>query len=536
MNVFMRKCALLAVFLLNTTVLFCQSADKTLIDIRHYEFNISVTDDNNVIEGVARIQFMATKQVRTIPLDLESLKADGKGMRVMSVSSGSKKLSFTHSNDNLSITLPSPLTIEDSTQVEIQYSGIPADGLIISKNRYQRRTFFADNWPTRAHSWLPCKDDPSDKATVEFNVTAPAHYQVISNGVQVEETGLQKGMKLTRYRETIPLATKIMVIGIADFSNQLIGEVDGIPVSAWVYKEDRELANHAYGTSIDALRFLIKHLGPYPYRKLANVQSKTIFGGLENANTIFYHENSVDPNLNIEATVAHEVSHQWFGDNLTETGFEHLWLSEGFATYLSHLFIEAKYGGDTLAKEMSVDRLKIISAVKNSKTPVVDTETKNYMELLNSNSYQKGSWVLHMLKNQVGDSMFWKGIRNFYKTYAGKNASTDDFRKVMETTSGQKLEQFFKQWLYTAGHPQLDISYKYNNGQLDVRIEQRQSTLFAFVLPINIITSDEGTLTKSTKISERTTTFKIPLSKEPLKIVADPNTTLLFEAPMSLTK
>ena len=156
----------------------------------------------------------------------------------------------------------------------------------------------------RAHSWLPCKDDPSDKATVDFNVTAPAHYQVISNGVQVEETGLQKGMKLTRYREIIRLATKIMVIGIADFSNQLIGEVDGIPVSAWVYEEDRELANHAYGTSIDALRFLIKHLGPYPYRKLANVQSKTIFGGLENANTIFYHENSVDLNLNIESTVA----------------------------------------------------------------------------------------------------------------------------------------------------------------------------------------------------------------------------------------
>ena len=101
-------------------------------------------------------------------------------------------------------------------------------------------------------------------------------------------------------------------------------------------------------------------------------------------------------------------------------------------TFVYRIQIRWGYAG----KEMSVDRLKVISGVKDSKTPVVDTETKNYMDLLNSNSYQKGSWVLHMLKYQVGDSMFWKGIRNFYKLYAGKNASTDDFRKVMETDIG----------------------------------------------------------------------------------------------------
>jgi aminopeptidase N len=524
------KCSLLAIFLLYTTCVFSQRDNESSIDIRHYEFNISVNDNNNLIEGVARIIILATKPLVNIPLDLESMKADGKGMKVMAVSSGQTKLGFTHSDDKLSVTLPVAVNKDDSLELVVHYSGMPGDGLIISKNRYQRRTFFADNWPTRAHSWLPCKDDPLDKATVDFNVTAPAHYQVISNGVQVEETGMPKGMKLTKYREIIPLPTKIMVIGIADFSNQLIGEVDGIPVSAWVYEEDRELAYNAYGTSIEALQFLVKHVGAYPYRKLANVQSKTIFGGLENANTIFYHENSVDPTLNIEATVAHEISHQWFGDNLTETGFEHLWLSEGFATYLSHLFIESKYGGDTLAKEMLVDRQKVISDFGKLKTPVVDLQTKNYMDLLNSNSYQKGSWVLHMLRYVVGDSIFWKGIRNFYSLYAGRNASTEDFRKVMESVSGQKLEQFFKQWLYTAGHPQLDISYSFKNKQFEVIIHQKQPTLFSFVLPINIITSDEGTLTKSTKISERTTTFKLPLSKEPLKMVADPNTTLLFEA------
>ena len=158
------------------------------------------------------------------------------------------------------------------------------------------------------------------------------------------------------------------------------------------------------------------------------------------------------------------------------------------------------------------------------------------MDLLNSNSYQKASWVLHMLKYQVGDSMFWKGIRNFYKLYAGKNASTEDFRKVMENVSGQKLEQFFKQWLYTAGHPQLDIRYNYTNGQLEVSVTQKQSEVFAFTLPVNIVTSDQGTLTKSTKITERSTSFRIPLTRAPLKIVADPNTTLLFEATINSSK
>ncbi|HSB94335.1 MAG TPA: M1 family metallopeptidase [Flavitalea sp.] len=524
------KCTLPVLLLLCTNLLFAQPGSPRSIDIRHYVFNLSVNDQNNVIEGLARIQLQAIMPIKNIELDLASVGNDGKGMKVTSVSDGTNKLAFTHAHNNLSITIPAILKKGDSIELSIEYAGVPGDGLIISKNRYQRKTFFADNWPIRARSWLPCNDNPIDKATVEFNVIAPQHYQVISNGIQVEETGLQNGMKLTRYRETVPLPTKIMVVGIADFSNQLIGEVDGIPVSAWVYEEDRELADHAYGTSLDALKFMINLVGPYPYRKLANVQSKTIFGGLENANTIFYQENSVDPVLNFEATVAHEVGHQWFGDNLTETGFEHLWLSEGFATYLSHLFIESKYGGDTLSKEMSIDRQKVIEYYKKAQTPVVDLDTKNYMDLLNINSYQKGSWVLHMLRYQVGDSMFWKGIRNFYSIYAGKNASTDDLRNVMETVSAQKLERFFRQWLYTAGHPQLDISYGYTNNQLEVTIDQKQPTVFDFVLPINIVTSDQGTLTKSTRITQRNSSFKIPLNAAPLKIIPDPNTTLLFEA------
>lgn len=513
-----------------TTLLAAQETTPR-IDITRYGFNISVSDRNDSIRGEATIKLSALQAARFITLDLMNVRPDGKGMTVSSVSSKATQLKYSHVNNKLQINLPSVLRAGDSIECTIRYGGIPADGLIISKNKYQRRTFFADNWPNRAHHWIPCKDDPADKAPVDFALTAPEHYQAIANGIQVEESGLGSGMKLTRYREEVPLPTKVMVIGLADFSQQLLSETRGVPVSAWVYAEDHALAKQAYGSSSAALEFLSTHVGPYPYRKLANVQSKTMFGGLENANTIFYYENSVSANANNEALVMHETSHQWFGNSATETAFAHVWLSEGFATYMTHLFIEEKYGADSLRKEMAADRLKVIewSSKQPALRSIVDSSTTNYMDLLNPNSYEKASWVLHMLRLKVGDSAFWKGVRTYYSTYAGKNASTNNFRQMVEAASGSNLQSFFQQWLFTPGHPVLDIQTEYKDKTYQVTITQKQPTVFEFTLPLNILTS-EGAITKSTSISQRVTSFKIPFDEKPMKLVVDPQSTVLLES------
>jgi len=515
--------------LLTPVLLMAQDGVSSPIDVLHYEFNISVNDNNDEIKGSASITLMTIDATKVISLELGSPRKDGKGMNIASVSNGSMQLPFKHSADQLLVTIPEGLKKADTLVLKIRYSGIPADGLIISKNKYQHRTFFGDNWPNRAHAWLPCKDDPSDKATVNFNITAPDHYQVISNGTQVEETNLPQATKLTRFVEKVEVPTKVMVIGIADFSSQLLDEVNGIPISAWVYPEDRDLAAPSFRTAAASLRFLVERVGPYPYQKLANVQSKTIYGGLENANTIFYYENAVTPGANNESLVMHEISHQWFGNSATETAFGHLWLSEGMATYITHLFIENKYGHDSLLHEMAKDRLTVTRFYQQRKKPVVDLDTKNYMDLLNSNSYQKGSWVLHMLRTNVGDSIFWQGIRRYYAAYKGKNASTEDFQRIMEQVSGKNLATFFRQWFYTAGHPDLLIRHHYKQGELTVSFTQQQSNLFEFPLDIELVMPNQDRIKKSIQISGNTTSIAIPLAAAPKQVIIDPATTLLAE-------
>lgn len=504
------------------------SYNNPLFDVQHYDFHIEVNDESDKIEGKAVILVKAIKQLNKIDLDLVGINNEGKGMKVLRVVSGNEELPFTHQSNMLSIQPRKMINGGQSTSIEVFYEGTPADGLIISKNKYNKRTFFADNWPNRAHNWLPCVDHPSDKATVSFEVVAPMHYQAIANGLQVEETNLPGNKKLTRYQEETILPTKVMVLGLADFSVHSIGQVDCIPVTAWVYADDREKAKAAFQPASEALQFFIKNVGPYPYKKLANVQSKTIFGGLENANTIFYFEGSVTGNNQNEGLVVHEVAHQWFGNSATETHFSHLWLSEGFATYFTHLYNEQKYGYDTVAKALQQDREQVVAFSNKVNTPVVDTTKNNYMDLLNANSYQKGGWVLHMLRNKIGDDAFWKGIREYYATYAGKNANTDDLRKIMEKNSGQKLERFFRQWIYNPGQPLIKVVSDYKDGKATYTITQMQKELFEFPLQIAISTGDVNKMIKSVQVNERETKFTIPLEKKPSGFTIDPNTVLLF--------
>ncbi|HQV07474.1 MAG TPA: M1 family metallopeptidase, partial [Chitinophagaceae bacterium] len=317
-----------------TFFIFGITTAQNNIDILHYRFSIHLNDQNDTIVGRAKILFKALAPTHSISLDLASPKNNGKGMYVTNVSNGLKILTALHDNDIYTITLDKTLQENDTASIVIDYHGIPSDGLIISKNKYGHRTFFADNWPNRGHNWLPCHDDPADKATVDFIVTAPQHYQVVANGIQVEETNLSGDTKKTHWKEDVPISTKVMVIGAADFAVNLSGTVgDCIPVYSWVYPEDRDNGFYDYALAAKILPWYIQTVGPYAYKKLANVQSKTIFGGLENANTIFYSENSIDGRRTSESLLAHEIAHQWFGNYATEKSFAHLWLSEGFATY-----------------------------------------------------------------------------------------------------------------------------------------------------------------------------------------------------------
>jgi len=521
----MKKPFLCVICILLATHLSAQAqVPGAVIDVQHYGFNIRLNDKNDTIKGKAEITVKFLQKAASFNLDLVKQNNAGKGMIVSSVTEKNKPVEFQQHDDNVSIETPGR---EGSKHTYIiTYQGVPADGLIISTNKFGHRTFFGDNWPNRAHNWLPCVDNIADKATVDFTVIAPDHYQVVSNGLKISETVVPSGMKETHWKESAPLPTKVMVIGVAEFAIDHTGDVDKIPVYTYVFPENKEIGFNSYAVAKEILSYYINKVGPFAYEKLANVQSKTIFGGMENASCIFYFENSVG-DKGIEELMAHEIAHQWFGDAASETSFAHLWLSEGFATYMTNVYLENKYGADILKQRMMDDRKIVFAFEKQRFTPIVDTAVKsNYMQLLNANSYQKGGWVLHMLRRKVGDEAFWKGIRSYYAKYDGGNASTDDLQAEVQKAYGQSLEQFFKQWVYTPGHLHLSVKWHYDpNGKVvDLEVGQIQNELYECTLEVSI----NGEI-HPIEIKDKFSTYQIPSANAVTSVTLDPNVNLLAE-------
>ncbi|MGC4103831.1 M1 family metallopeptidase [Ferruginibacter sp.] len=524
----MKQTAIICLWL--QLLMLCKTAgaqNNTGIDVQHYRFELSLSDNTDTINGTATIGIHFLQNSKQISLDLASVNSSGKGMQVMAVMVGGKKNTFRQEADKLRI----PVTVKygDSTALTIQYRGVPADGLIISKNIFYKRTFFGDNWPNRARCWLPCNDIPADKASLEFIVTAPAHYSVISNGIKVEERSINDSTKLTHWKEDVPLPTKVMVIGAANFAVSEPVYAGTVPVTSWVYAEDKDQGFYDYAKAKDILQFFSNYIGPYGYKKLANVQSKTNFGGMENAGAIFYYEQSVTGKGKVEDLLAHEIAHQWFGDMVTETNFKHLWLSEGFATYLTDIYLEAQYGSDSLQRRLADERNKVAAFAARSTAPVIDTSS-DYLNLLNANSYQKGAWVLHMLRQNVGDSVFRQIIWEQYKKFAGKNASTEDLIATAEKISHKKLQPFFTQWLYKPGIPVLNCTWNYNAAKkrVTVLIEQQQTGVFNFPLEI-LIESADGKQLKTVVVQKKRTVVSFTVKKAVSAVMFDPAVKLLWQ-------
>jgi aminopeptidase N len=499
------------------------------IDVQHYDFSISLNDTSDIIYSSAGINVVFKEPFKYFSLDLTGKDDQGKGMVVENVKVNGSETGFRQQNDSLFIYF-NCVKPNRSATVDIEYFGIPSDGLIISENKFGERTFFSDNWPDHAHNWLPCIDHPYDKATVEFKVSAPDYYQVIASGDMIEEINLDNQNKLTHWQSEEPLSTKVMAIGVARFAVDTVENNLNIPVSTWVYPLNAAEGFTDYMNATEPLSFFITHIAPYPFSKLANVQSTTEFGGMENAGNIFYRENLVTGNQRQEGTIVHEIAHQWFGNSVSERSWYHLWLSEGFATYLTDLYYEYKYGRDVFKSRMIRERNLVIRYSKRNKSPVIDTTVTVDMTLLNPNTYEKGGWFLHMLRKELGDELFWQCIVTFYEKYKYSNALTVDFQNIVDSLSGKNMNLFFEQWLSIPGHPLLDISWYQKRKNVCVKIEQLQkSFIFDFPLDLEFVSKDGSMNTVTVHVNKVLETYSFPVESTIENIVPDPDVWLLYE-------
>ena len=333
----------------------------------------------------------------------------------------------------------------------IRYRGTPAAGLRIGNNMHGERTFFGENWPNLVRHWLPMIDHPYDKATGEFIVTAPSHYQVVANGLLIEELDLPGNQRRTHWKQSVPIASWLHTIAVARFSSHLAGTVDGIPIQTWVFPQDRDAGRQLFeDQSRRALLFFSSQIGPYPYEKLANVQATGFTGGTEYASAIFYGEKGVSAG---RGPVVHEIAHQWFGDSVTERDWDDVWLSEGFATYFALLFTEHDEGRDAFVDGLKRSRVQVLQLEqKLAGRPGRASQPRGHEQGAEQPRLPEGRHgCCTCCGRRSAPTHFWAAIREYYRRYRDGNASTADLRAVFEQVSGKPLEWFFTQWLTRPG-------------------------------------------------------------------------------------
>ena len=504
------------------------------IDILNYSFELHLNDSTDIIYGTANINLHIEPSENNVRLDLISANNDGDGMVVHSVLFNGNKVPYTHKNNELNISTDG-LKYSIYDVITIEYSGIPITGLIIGDNMHGDRTFFSDNWPNKARNWLPLVDHPYDKSTSEFIVFAPNHYQVISNGLLVEETNINKDIKKTHWKQSVPISCWLYALGVAEFAIDYVDYFNGKSIQTWVYKQDRDKGFYDFKVPTKhTLEFFSDYVGPFAYEKLANVQSNSVKGGMESATAIFYSDISVtgDRSVRWRDVIIHEVAHQWFGNCVTEYDWDDVWLSEGFATYFTLMFREHAYGRDDFVKGLKDAKRRVFNFYeKNKDASVVHDNLKDMKDVLSYDlQYQKGAWVLHMLRNYVGENNFRAGIRNYYKKYFNSTTNTEEFKIEMEKVSGVDLDKFFDQWLYKGGIIKLDVEWKYDEKSKNIEfdITQVQNDGYLFEMPLDIeILGDNNSNTSTIRLDKKSGKYLVYSENKPKEIKLDPYTKLL---------
>ncbi|MDQ2977534.1 MAG: M1 family metallopeptidase [Acidobacteriota bacterium] len=506
----------------------------------HYNISLSLDDQLTTITSAkTEITILSLKDsLSQVDLDFGELAVD-------SVTVSGEPAPFERSSGQLSVKLLKSAPRNSRVHIAVSYHGKPTDGLILTADKAGKPSAIGDNWPDRVHHWIPCLDHPSAKATVSFTVTAPAREIVVANGRLDRVSSATKATRTWTWTETAPIPPYCMIIAVGEFAKANASKPSVTPLSYYVPMPDKKFAMQGFSPAIPSLKFFSQTVAPYPYEKLALIVGATRFGGMENSSAIVFASSLFDPRPDSGSTsnvfkiregivevVAHEIAHQWFGDSVTESTWADLWLSEGFATYFAGLFVQHYEGEQAFRRYMAKAAQTYFNYEKMNRTPIHDTETDDLFKLLNVNNYQKGAWVLHMLRMELGDDAFFRGIRTYYKVHQGATASSEDLRTALEKASGKTLKEFFARWVYGAGHPQYDLSWEWNRQtkKLKLVLNQTQTeAAFPNTLPVEILTPT-GKRRIVLKPTGNQTVQEVKLDDAPTTINIDPDNTVLKDA------
>ncbi len=460
------------------------------VDVEHYDNTITLPDRGTEIRATSLVTARRAPSVRSLALDLV-------GMTVERVMVNGRARAFGQDSTTLRV----PLRDADGSRVRVSvtYRGSPIDGLIIREDSVRGWSAFGDNFPSRARYWLPTIDHPSDKASVSWTISAPAARSVIANGVRSARP-VASSRRVTSFRLSEPIPTYLMVIGAGAMqetplrSARCVPSANAacVPQSVWTFAAERSFVPGPFADAGRVVSTLARLVGPFPYQQLAHVQSLTKFGGMENATAIFYSDNAFRNRTLAVGLIAHETAHQWFGDAVTPRRWPDVWLSEGFASYLAPLYTKLTVGDSAFLASMRRIREEIIAAPVVEQRPVVDSVgAETPLALLNENSYQKGAFVLHMLRAEVGDSAFFRGLRDYQRQFRHATATTDDFRFVMEKRHGASLATFFDQWLHRPGWAELNVRWRWDDAGKQLLLAVTQGTRFPpFAMPLTLVVRD----------------------------------------------
>ena len=515
------------------------------LDVLEYNFRVEfpATAFPDTIRFIATTTATRTATVTRLSLDLVA------AMRVDSVLVDAHNTPFTRTGDSVSVALGDAAS--DTVRVAVFYRGSPADGLIIRRDSTLGWTAFGDNFPDRARQWLAVVDHPSDKALVEWDVVAPMTHRVIANGALIEESALPASgpmrMMRTRWRTARPIYTAVMVIGVAPFAVVELGdtacgsgELPGcIRQSVWTTPTQRAVVPGSFSRAGDIVALFSQLAGPYPYEKLAHVASSTRYGGMENAAAIFYATELFKPGSPNESLIAHETAHQWFGDAVTEREWPDVWLSEGFATYFSALWMEHAHGDSAFRADLRGMRARVIASPITMQKAVIDETLDDLRRVLNSNVYQKAGFTLHMLRIEIGDSAFFNGIRAYYAQHRHRNATTSDLQRAFEHSAGRPLDWFFDQWMRRPGVAELHPTWKWDATRRKLMVTVVQGTRVPpYRVSLAVDVTDARGDTRRVRITVPATTSNeiavpVALTAAPRAVVFDADNSVLaaFPAP-----